>query len=343
MWVAVDRESLILREVVESYIASGEAVGSKTIAQRLGNELSSASIRVVLASLGQRGLLVQPHTSSGRVPTDAGYREYLSELGPVALRPRDKARVEQVTWHEGESATDVMREVAQSAAGELGVAGVVVAPRLERSSLTRLDLVPLGRGRVLAVAVTQAGVVHERMLLVEPDLERRDLERFTSYLDSLLPGRTLAELRALLEAQQHEDRGELERRASAIGQRALDGLEDEAEILVEGTSRVLAAREFAEAPEKAAELVRALEERAVWLALLDRLAEADDTFVYVGAELGVPALEPCGLLVRRYRVGQAGLKAGGIVALLGPKRLDYRRGIPLLGVVARRLGEVLAS
>ncbi|MCC6624096.1 MAG: heat-inducible transcription repressor HrcA [Deltaproteobacteria bacterium] len=337
----MDREALILREIVETHIASGEAVGSKTIAQRLGNELSSASIRAIMATLGQRGLLVQPHTSAGRVPTDLGYREYLAELGPVHPRPRDKARVEQLAWHEGESATDVMREAASAVGHELGAAAVVVAPRLEQSSLQRLDLVYLGRGRVLAVAVTAAGVVHERLLVVEPDLDRRELERFTNYLDTLLPGRTLAEVRAALEDAQREDRDALERRAAAIGQRALDGVEADTEILVEGASRVLAAREFAEQPEKAAELMRALEERAAWLALLERLAAADDTRIYLGDEIGVPGLSPCGLLVRRYRVGDRP-GGGGIMVLLGPKRLDYRRGIPLLGLVARRLGEVLA-
>ncbi|MFO0750206.1 MAG: heat-inducible transcriptional repressor HrcA [Myxococcota bacterium] len=336
----MDREHLILREIVESHIDSGEAVGSKAIAERLGHQLSSASIRAVMATLVQRGLLVQPHTSAGRVPTDRGYREYLSEvLGATAVRPRDKARVEQIDWHDGESTTDLLREAATTAAGELKTASVVVVPRLERSLLRHLDLVYLTRGRVLAVAVTAAGVVHERMLVVESDIGRPELERFTNFLNTILPGRSLGEVRSAIEAAQREDRDLLERRAQAIGQRALEGVEADAEVLVDGASRLLAAREFAEAPEKAADLVKVLEEREVWLSLLERLAEADDTVVYLGAELGVPGLEPCGVVVRRYVASGTG---GGIVALLGPKRIDYRRAIPLLGLVARRLGDVLA-
>lgn len=322
------------------HIDSGEAVGSKSVAVRLGNQLSSASIRAVMATLGERGFIVQPHTSAGRVPTDRGYREYLSGLGPSVIRPRDKARVEQLVWHDGESATDVMREAATSVAGELGTASVVVVPKLERSLLQNLAFVYLGPGRVLALAVTAAGVVHERMLRVDNGIQRADLERFTNYLDTLLPGRSLSEVRRVIEAAQREERATEEQQALALGQRALDGVEADSEILVDGASRVLAAREFAEAPEKAAELVKALEQRALWLGLLDLIAEADDTVVYVGAELGIPGLESCGVVLRRYRANGTG---GGLVALLGPKRLDYRRAIPLLALAARRLGDVLAA
>jgi heat-inducible transcriptional repressor len=206
--------------------------------------------------------------------------------------------------------------------------------------LRQIELIPLTPGRVLAIAVTEAGLVHERLLSVDPALKRADLERFTNFLNSLLPGRLLGEVRGVLEAalrEAREKRDELEQRAAELGKRALDGDVDEAEILVEGASRVLAQREFTENPQLASELMRAVEEREVWLQLLASVEATGDTRVYVGEEAPSPALASCGLVVTRWTTGHA----SGVVAVFGPKRLDYRRAIPLVAQVARRLGGVL--
>lgn len=338
----MDREHLILREIVETHIDSGDAVGSKAIAERLHNHLSSASIRAVMHALGLRGWVTQPHTSSGRVPTDLGYRAYLDDLCvPGQIRSRDRARVESLTWRDGASASEVARDAAQTAAEGLGAASLVVVAPLESSQLQRIELVLLGPRRVLAIAVTVAAFVHERVLVLAEDTSRHELEQFTNYLNTLLPGRTLAEVRHVMEAAQNDDRNELERRALALGQRALEQAEvgDDPEVLFDGAARVLAAREFAEAPERSAELVAVLETRSAWIELLARIAEADDTRVYLGNEVGMAGLGPCSLVARRFQMG----RGVGFVALLGPKRLDYRRAIPIVGLVAQRLGEVLAG
>lgn len=339
----MDREHLILREIVETYIDSGEAVGSKTVSERLQNTLSSASIRAVMAALGNRGLIAQPHTSSGRVPTDRGWREYLDAiLVPEGPKPRDRARIERLSFRDGRSPQKIMREAASMAASELGVAAVVVAPRLENSVLKRMELVPLGRGRLLALAVTEGGFVHERLLIVEDSLARAEIERFSNYLNSVLPGLTLAEVRLMLEAAQQEDRDALEKRAAEIGQRALEGDIAELDIFVEGASRILAQREFTESPQFSGELLQALEERASWLALLEKVEATDDarvSRVFVGEEVPGPGFSQCGLVVTRWSTGHA----AGIVAVFGPKRLDYRRAIPLVSLVGQRLGEVLVG
>lgn len=332
----MDREHLILREIVETHITSGEAVGSRTISERLRHALSSASIRAVMAALGQRGYLEQPHTSAGRVPTDLGWREYLDAiLVPEALKPKDKAQVESLTFKDGMRPLELMREAAALAAAAIGAAAVVVAPGLERSVLRQVELILLGPGRVLAIAVTEAGLVHERLLAVEPGLTRHDLERFSNFLDTLLPGKRLSEVRTALEAAQREARSELERRAADLARRALDTQDasEEADILVEGASRVLAAREFTETPQLGSELMRAVEERDVWLELLAKVEASDDTRVYVGEEAPVPGLSACGLVVTRWTFG----RTSGVVAVFGPKRLDYRRAIPLVAQVGRRL------
>lgn len=335
----MDREHLILREVVESHIDTGDAVGSKAVSARLRHRLSSASIRAVMAALGEQGFLAQPHTSAGRIPTDLGYREYLERvLGHTTLRASDRKRLQALHFRDGATPIELMRKAADAVAAELDVAAVVIAPKLESAVLQHMELVWLGGGRMLVIAVTDAGLVHERMLKISAELGAADLEKFSNFLNTLLPGRTLAEVRQAIEAAQREDRDALEQKALELGRRAFDGVEPpDTEVVVDGTSRVLAQREFAEVPERASELMRALEERTLWLDLLDLVRSSSDIRVYVGTELPAPGLHECGIVLARIPVGSG----HGAVAVFGAKRLDYRRAIPLVEFVGLRLGELI--
>jgi heat-inducible transcriptional repressor len=333
----MERERLILKEIVETHIDSGEAVGSRAIAMRLGHALSAASIRAVMHELGQRGWLAQPHTSAGRVPTDLGWRIYLDEmLVRTSLKAEDRRRIEAIAWTEGMPASDVLREAARATAKELGVATAVVLPRFETQVLQRLELVWLRPGRVLALAVTSGGLVHERLVHVEAHVGRPELERFSNYLNSILPGHSLHAVRRMLEDAQRHAAEEIERQAASLGQRAFDHSEPP-EVMVEGASRVLAQREFTESPERGPDLLRTLEQRSVWLDLIEQLVVAPDVRVYVGHETGHDGLGACAVVATRYGAG----RGEGIIAIVGPKRIDYRRVLPWVRLLGSRLGQVL--
>ncbi len=330
------REKAILREVVEVHIASGEAVGSTSLVGRIAPRLSSASIRAVLSELGRQGLLEQPHTSAGRVPTDLGYRVYVDELMRAPLAPAGAP----LPLDEGAAARELLRGAAHALSARTGLVTLVLAPRLERAILRRIRFVWLAGGRVLAIAVTREGMVHERLLRVGDDVGPGDLEGLTDYLNALLPGRTLAEVRAVIADEQRRDRdahSELERTALELGRQAVAGVDDEAVVLVDGAAEILETKEFASRPAAAAALLRALEQRDVWLDLLDRVAEAEDIEVYVGHETQREELSPCGLVAGAYHAGQG----VGVVALIGPKRLDYRRAIREVEAAARQLSGAL--
>jgi heat-inducible transcriptional repressor len=348
----MERDLRILREVVETYLDSGEAVGSRTVAERLHGSLSAASIRAVMNDLGQRGLLTQPHTSAGRVPTDLGLRAWLDHV-PMPLSPRltDRRRIERIQWTEGAPVTDVLREAARATASELGVATVVVMPRFDAMILRRVELVLLRPGRALAVAITANGLVHERLLHLAPAIGRAELERFSNFLNELLPGLSLHAVRRRLEEMPRDDLDETGQQAVSLGARAFDDTHAEPEVMIEGAARVLAQRPFTEAPEHGPDLIANLEERSVWLGLLDSLAEADAVRVYVGREAGHEGLAPCAVIATGLGEAGAGLGPGGarlggargVVALVGPKRLDYRRVLPWAHLLASHLGQVLAA
>ncbi len=332
-----ERERRILREIVEIHIETGQAVGSKVVAERLGGRLSSASIRAVMNELDTRGVLSQPHTSAGRVPTDLGYRQYLEGLDPRRLQMPDRSELEALAWHASQTVLGLLKEAASFLSDRLGIAGLIAAPRLEHAVLQHIEFVWLRRGSVLAIVVTRAGLVHERLLAADPQLEREMCEALNNYLNSFLSGKTLAQVRQRIEEEQRRDRetlGELEARALDLAGRALADAEG-AEVVVDGAASILELREFAE-PGVAAELVRTLDRREVWLRLLDRVEDAHDTKIYLGGEVGAP-LDECSFVAAGY----GGPSGSGLVGVLGPKRLDYRRAIPLVGLVAGRLGALL--
>jgi heat-inducible transcriptional repressor len=333
----MERDRLILKEIVEAHIDTGEAVGSRAVAERMGRRLSAASIRAVMQDLGQRGFIAQPHTSAGRVPTDLGWRVYLDEvLVRRSPHPDDRRRIEAIGWSEGTPVPDMLRRLARATAEGLGLATAVVMPRLDTRVLRRLELVLLREGRVLAIAVTSAGLVHERLLHVAQALGRAELERFSNYLNTLLPGHSLSQVRRVIERELGAMEDAALREALVLGQRALGG-DDGPEVLVEGAARVLAQREFTEDPERGPDLLRTLEERTIWIGLIDELVGADDVRVYLGEESGHRGFSSCALVATRV----GGERGDGAVVLVGPKRIDYRRVLPFARLLGARLGEIL--
>lgn len=332
------RKLVILREIVEFHIESGVPVGSKVVADRFGG-MSSATIRAVMNELGKEGLLEQPHTSSGRVPTDLGYRTYLERaMQTEAPSVPDSERVASLSWHSGDTVRDLLHKATRLLSDQAGLAGLIAAPRLEQAVLRRIEFVWLRQRRVLAIVVTRSGIVHERQLQVAEEIERGDLETLSNYLNSFLTGMTLAQVLARVRAEQTRDREELsalQLEALRLGREALEEAEG-SEVMVDGTASVLEMQEFA-VPGRAAELVRVLEQRDNWLSLLGEIEGGEDTKVYIGSESAAIERVNCSVVTAGYKGGSG----SGLVALLGPKRLDYRRAIPLVGLVAERLTDLL--
>ena len=332
----------VLREIVELHIATGAPVGSKAVAHRLPERPSSATVRAVMGALAERGWISQPHTSSGRVPTDEGYRVYLARAvgtSRARLDDLDDSRViDALARGDDSSVRGLLREAARLLVDRLDVAGVVAAPQLDGAVLRHIEFVGLGRHRLLAIVVTAGGVVRERLLRVSEAPSAGTLERLSNYLMSFLPGLTLAEVRARLDAERSQAQHALtalEAQAVDLGRRAVEGT-DQGDVVVDGAAAVLERAQFTD-PARAAELVRTLDERTAWLDVLAEVAAAEDLRVYVGAELGAAGLADCAVVVSPYRAPSG----AGMVAVVGPKRLDYRRTIPFVRALAVRLEDLM--
>ena len=339
------RARKILYAAITEYIATGEPVGSRTLARRYGLALSPATIRNELADLEEAGYLAQPHTSAGRVPTDRGFRTFVDAL--VQLREvttEDRSAVVTRMQKLRPGVDDVMREAGKLLSTMTGSAAVVVAPRPDEERLAQIRFMPLGGGQLLAVLITRAGTVQNRVVQVAREPDASELERAHNYLAELLAvGRSLEELRQAIADEMGSTRGRYDAeklRVKELVDAAVAKPRDEARegVIVEGQGLLLDRPEFADV-EKLRGLVHTFEDKERLLELLDRTLGSGGLQVMIGKETRLgEGVDDLSVVSATYR--QAG-HASGTVGVIGPTRMDYGKIVPLVGFTARVVGELL--
>ncbi|MCS6799999.1 MAG: heat-inducible transcriptional repressor HrcA [Myxococcota bacterium] len=333
------RARRILYAVVTEYITTGEPVGSRRLARRYGLNLSPASIRNVLADLTDAGLLMQPHTSAGRIPTDRGFRLFVDALVQMReVTAADRAAIEQ-RIRSLSGPREVLRESGRLLASMTGAAAVVAPPRPDEEPIAHIHFVPLPGERVLAVVVTRSGAVQNRIVPGE-GIERADLERAHNLLRELLRrgARSLADLRDALAADLDGMR-ELRARARSVVDAALAAQQGPPELLVEGQGVLFDRPEFSD-PEKLRAFVRAFEEKERLVGLLDRTMASSGVQVLIGAEANVEGVSDISIVTAPIRHGT---RTAGRLAVVGPQRLDYGKVVPLVELTASVVGETLGT
>lgn len=349
------RAKKILFAAVTEFIATGEPVGSRTLARKYDIDLSAASIRNVLSDLEEEGYFHQPHTSAGRVPTDRAFRLFIDALGQVRqLSEAQRSAIER-RFAQLEPGADALRETALLLSGLSGTAAVVVAPRLSVQTLRQLRFIPTrsfpgGGAEVLVVVVSASGQVENRFVRVDVAPASAELERIHNLLDDVIEGRTLREVRELFARRLQDTKselGEVRRRAFELGAAALDAEgTGPVELVIEGEAQLLDKPEFADI-DRIKALVRALAEREKLVSILDRALASKGVHVLLSGEgddaLGVDQLS---LVGTRYAVdgdarGQGAV--AGAVGVIGPTRMDYASIVPLVDETARGLGAWLSS
>ena len=331
-----DRTTRVLRHIVEDYIATAEPVGSRTISKKMGQSLSPATIRNIMADLEEAGYLTQPHTSAGRVPTGAGFRYYIDHL----LSRQALARGEMDQLHragEGSGPADeLVRQVSRLLSNLAHQASVVVVSSPEQQVLRSVSLMRAGVERILLVTVMRGGWVQHRLIEGEPDLTGDELEKISAYLNEMAEGRTLPQLRSRILAELGKEKARYDRvmgRALTMGARALADTAP-GEVFIEGRSNILEQPEFAEDVHRLKRILRAFEEKSVIFRLLDRAMESRAIQVSVGLENTVEELPDISVVASGYRQGVSSV---GSIGLIGPVRMDYSRVIPLVEYAASLL------
>ena len=336
-----ERSREVFRRIVEAYVETGEPVGSRTLSRLLGEQLSPATIRNVMADLQDAGLLYAPHTSAGRLPTEAGLRLFVNgllEVGHVSEEEREniEARCAAV----GRSMNEALEQATSLLSGLSRCASVVMAPKTEQP-LKHIEFVHLGPGRALVVSVTQSGQVENRLLDTPLGMPASVLIEASNYLNARLIGRTLDDARRLILEDLKLKRAELNdltARVIETGMATWAG-EPGGALIVRGQARLLEDITAIEDLERVRALFDALERGESFARLLELANAGAGVQIFIGADNPLFANTGCSMVVAPFRDSQERIL--GAIGVIGPTRLNYARIIPLVDYTARAIGRMV--
>jgi len=337
-----ERMRLILQSVIDNYILTAEPVGSRTISKESGLHLSAATIRNIMSDLEDVGLIFQPYTSAGRVPTEKGFRFYIDYILNIHdLSDTEQRAIRSRYLNSQPEALDLFRETSRILSSSSHYLGVVWAPRMSSVVLQHIEFVRLKRHVVLAILVTTTGLVHNRIIEVEETFSQSELDRLSDYMKGLLTGLTLQQVRERLLEQMKAEKGVYDRlfeQAFKLGEKAFFSLDD-TDVFIEGRTNIIGEPEFGNLS-RMAELFRAFEEKATMVKLLDKCIDPKGVQIAIGSESQVQEIEACSLVTSTYSYKGEVLGALGVI---GPRRMNYSKVIPLVDYTARVLTEILEA
>ena len=335
-----ERSQKILEAIIEEYIATAQPVGSKALTQTLGIKLSSATVRNVMAELEDLGYLASPHTSAGRIPTEKGYRFYVDALLHINdLDNKQKKQIEKHYRHHGLQMADMLREASRTLSAFSHHTGLVMVPRLKTTVFRHIEFVKLSARQVLAVFVTQSGLVQNKLVEIDEELTSHDLEQITNYLNQTLVGLSIQQVRAKIIAEMAHEKAlydQLLKRAFILSKATL-GDEPSGDIIIEGTSYFLEQPEFSDL-QRMKRIVQTFEQKSLLVDLLDRGLETSGVQVIIGSESACPELADCSLITAAYS-GKRGTL--GTLGVIGPHRMRYSSIIPIVDYTANLISRLL--
>jgi heat-inducible transcriptional repressor len=334
-----DRARLIFRELVDSFLASGTPVGSRTLSRLGAIGLSAASVRNTMQDLEELGLLAAPHTSAGRIPTEKGLRLFVDGMmQATAPSAAEAAAIDREAGAAGAPLEEVLTRTTAALSGLAQCAAMVVVPKAE-GILRQLNFVALAPGRVLAVLVGADGSVENRVLDLPPDLPAAVLTHAENYINARLAGLSLGDAAARLRREVGEGRAELDTLTAGLVAQGLAAWSSDGArpvLIVRGSAHLVEAGNL----DRARLLLEELEVKEELARILDNARAADALKVFIGAENKLFALSGSSVITAPWR-GSDG-RIVGVVGVIGPTRLNYARVVPMVDFTANRLSRLMA-
>lgn len=340
-----ERSREIFRRIVETYLETGEPVGSRNLSRALPMTLSPASVRNVMSDLEGLGLIYAPHTSAGRLPTQTGLRLFvdgLLEIGDVSEAERNEIEARMVTSDRHRGVDDYLAEAGEMLSGLSRCAGVVLAEK-QSKTLRHVEFVNLGQGQALAVLVSEDGDVENRIVTLPQGLPPSSLNEATNYMNARITGMTLEEARQRIETEIEERRAQLD---ALTAQVVTDGLatwsgeaDDRQSLIVCGRAHLLEDIKAMEDLERVRLLFEDLDAKKGLIQLLGLAERADGVRIFIGSENNLFSLSGSALIVSPFEDTEQ--KIVGVLGVIGPTRLNYARIIPMVDYTARLLGRLV--
>jgi heat-inducible transcriptional repressor len=340
-----ERSRDIFRQIVESYLATGEPVGSRNISRLITTPLSPASVRNVMSDLEQLGLVYAPHISAGRLPTELGLRFFVDALMEIGdLGESDRREMEAKLAGAGKSIDAVLNEASGMLSGLTRAAGVVVAAK-SNVRLKHIEFVRLEPERALVVLVSDDGQVENRVISVPTGLPVSSLTEASNFLNAHVRGLTVAEARTELENALAAGKAELDQLTQKIVSAGLaswsGGESEERKLIVRGAAHLLDDLKAVEDLERVRLLFDDLETKRGVVDLLGRVENADGARIFIGSENKLFSLSGSSTIAAPYRDSVG--RIIGVIGVIGPTRLNYARVIPMVDYTAKVVSKIIAA
>jgi len=334
-----ERALILLKTLVERYIADGQPVGSRALSKYSGLDLSPASIRNVMADLEEMGFIASPHTSAGRVPTARGYRFFVDTL--LTIKPLDTVEVSQLEGQlHAESTQKLVVSASQLLSDLTHFAGVVMTPR-SSAGFRHIEFLRLSDTRILLILVTPEGDVQNRILLSEKPYTPSELVEAANILNQHYAGLTFDEIRRRIREELKQLTADMTRLMSAAleaGSQAAS--ESSEEVVISGESNLLDSQDLSSNMVNLRKLFELFDRRTGLLQLLEISHRAQGVQIFIGGEAGVAPLDECSVVTAPYEVDG---RIVGTVGVIGPTRMAYERVIPIVDITAKLLSSLLTQ
>ncbi len=333
-----ERKVKILTAVIKTYLETGEPVGSRTISKYTDLKLSSATIRNEMADLEEMGYILQPHTSSGRIPTDKGYRFYVDSL--MEIKEREIEDMKEVVLEKADKLSEVLKQAAKLLASNTNYAAMVSTPEIHHNKLKFIQLSKVDDSSILAVIVVEGNIIKNKMIRTEAPLDDDTILKLNLLLNTHLNGLSLEKINLGLITLLKEKAGIHTDVVSSVIDAVAEAIraDENLEIYTSGANNIFKYPELAD-NEKASDIINTFEEKKqlekmVTERLMDEDSEKNGIQVYIGSESPVPSMKDCSVVTATYELGE-GMR--GTVGIIGPKRMDYEK---VMGTIKKLMDQL---
>lgn len=340
-FVLNDRAAILLKQLVASYINDGQPVGSKQLAQDAGLNISSATIRNVMCGLEKNGLVVAPHTSAGRIPTEQGLRLFVDSL--LEVQPIEKNLISQLQQKldPDKDADELVNQASQLVSEMTHMAGIVSVPKQAHAILRHIEFLPLPEKRVLAILVTNEKDVHNKVLHLHREYGNAELQQAANYLNQQFIGQDVNQIRDSLLKDLDRSRQDVDnvmKTAVEVAGKALSNDDSgKPEFIVQGEKNLVRFNETTNR-KQLQQLFEIFDSKREMLGLFDRCVHDEGVKIFIGHEAGFEGFGDCSVITAPYSV--AG-RPVGVLGVIGPSRMNYDHVIPVVDITARLLGDAL--
>jgi heat-inducible transcriptional repressor len=332
------RAQILLKTLVEHYISDGQPIGSRTLLQHSGLDVSPATIRNVMSDLEQLGFIASPHTSAGRIPTQKGYRLFVDSL--LTVQPLENKTMQQLkNGLSSPNQADLITNAADMLSQLTQFAGVVMTPKRKRIAFKHLEFLALSEKRILVIIVTSDGNVQNRIIITEKPYSASELTQAGNYFNANFSGHTFEEVQQKLHAELKQMQTDMNQLMTAALEASSQNASDSG-VVIAGERNLLQVDDLSTNVTSLRKLFEIFERRTNLMQLLDNSQRAEGIQIFIGGESGYLPLDECSMITAPY---EADGQVVGTLGVIGPTRMAYERVIPIVDVTAKLLSNALST